>query len=372
MTSLGATLPGVALTGTQLWVDHLRTTTLDSSRPIHVAISGAAGRVAYALLFRIANGGLFGKEQPIALSLLDLPEKVNLLEARAQELRDCAFPLLLSLRFGADPVQMFREADWGILLGGKRISSISQSSIDLLHQNAPIMIDHARAINRASPRARILVVTSPCNTNCLVAVAHAQDVPKEHWFALNQVIRSRAIAMVANKARVPVSQVTRLTVCGNNSENAYVDLQNARIGELPAVQAIGDPNWSHEVFDGALADQFRGIVQRTGETPAGSTAHAILATIRAITTPTPFEHWFGAGVVSDGTYYEVPRGLIFGFPLSTADGKTWTIPREHYLDAQARERIARNVAELGSAPRAELASGPDSPSGCGTRPETSR
>ena len=319
---------------------------MDTSRPIHVAISGAAGRVAYALLFRIANGGLFGKEQPIALSLLDLPERLNLLEGRAAELRECAFPLLHGLRFGSDQVQMFREADWVILLGGKPFSSGSQSLIDLLHQNAPIMIGHARAINRASPAARVLVVASPCNTNCLVAMSHAQDVPREHWFALNQVIRSRAIAMVADKARVPVTQVTRLTVWGNNSENAYVDLQNARIGECPAVQVIGDPKWSHEVFDRALADQFREIVRRTGETPAGSTAHAILATIRAITTPTPFEHWFGAGVASDGTYYEVPRGLVFGFPLLTADGKTWTIPRGHYLDAQARERIARNVAEL--------------------------
>jgi len=319
---------------------------LDTSRPIHVAISGAAGRVAYALLFRLANGGLFGREQPIALSLLDLPERLDLLEARAQELRDCAFPLLHDLRFGSDPVQMFREVDWVILLGGKPFSSGSQSRVDLLRQNAPIMIDHARAINRASPSARVLVVATPCNTNCLIVMSHAQDVPKEHWFALNQVIRSRAIAMVADKARVPVTQVTRLTVWGNNSENAYVDLQNARIGELPAVQVIGDPNWSHQVFDRALADQFREIVRWSGETPAGSTAHAILATIRAITTPTPFKHWFGAGVASDGSYYEVPRGLVFGFPLLTADGKTWTIPREHYLDAQARERIAQNVAEL--------------------------
>jgi malate dehydrogenase len=342
----GRFFPGSPSPGRNPGLMTLRTKTLDTSRPIHVAISGAAGPVGYALLFRIANGGLFGKEQPITLSLLELPERLNLLEAHAMELRDCAFPLLHGLRFGSDPVQMFREADWVILLGGKPFSSGSQSRLDLLRQNAPTMIDHARAINRASPTARVLVVATPCNTNCLIAMSHAQDVPREHWFALNQVIRSRAIAMVADKVRVPVTQVTRLTVWGNNGENAYVDLQNARIGERPAVQVIGDPNWSHEVFDRALADQFREIVRRTGETPAGSTAHAILATIRAITTPTPFEHWFGAGVASDGSYYEVPRGLVFGFPLLTADGKTWTIPREHYLDAQARERIAQNVAEL--------------------------
>jgi malate/lactate dehydrogenase len=157
---------------------------LDASRPIHVAISGAAGRVAYALLFRIANGGLFGKEQPIALGLLDLPERLDLLEARALELRDCAFPLLHGLRFGSDPVQMFREVDWVILLGGKRFGSSSQSRVDLLHQNAPIMIDHARAINRASPSARVLVVATPCNTNCLVAMSHAQDVPTRNTGSL--------------------------------------------------------------------------------------------------------------------------------------------------------------------------------------------
>ncbi len=316
------------------------------TRPIHVAISGAAGRVAYALFFRIANGGLFGRDQPVTLSLLDLPDRRNVLEAHAMELRDCAFPLLRELRFGTEPVKMFRDADWVVLLGGKRLDSNTQSRMDLLHQNAPVMIDHARAINQASPKARVLVVASPCNTNCLVGMTHAHDVPKEHWFALNQVIRSRAAALVAEKAGVHVAEVTRLTAWGNNSECAFVDLQNARIGEKPALQVIGDPKWVEEEFDRGLSFHFREVVRRTGETPAGSTAHAILTTIRAIITPTPFDHWFGAGVVSDGTYYEIPKGLVFGFPLQTTDGKRWSIPREHYLDPRARERIAENVAEL--------------------------
>jgi malate dehydrogenase len=123
-------------------------------------------------------------------------------------------------------------------------------------------------------------------------------------------------------------------------------LGGKRIGDVSAVQAISDPNWGHDVFEPALAAQFRDVVQRTGESPAGTSARAILSTIRAITTPTPFEHWFAACVASDGTYYEVPKGLVFGFPLSTANGKTWTIRSGHYLDAHARERIAQNVAEL--------------------------
>ena len=318
---------------------------MDKSVPIRIAISGAAGSIGYALLFRIANGGLFGHDYPVFLSLLDLPDALPRLEARAMELSDCAFPLLAGLRIGTDPVRAFQNADWIILMAGRPFYPEPRHRLDLLRENAPIMVDHGRAINRAAPSARVLVVTSPRNTNCLIAMSHAQDVPREHWFALNQVIRSRATAMVAEKAGVPVTQVTRLTVWGNNSELAYVDLHNARIGNHPALQVIHDPHWCRDVLEPTVAGRFRQILQLTGETPAGSTAQAIICTIRAITTPTPFEHWFGAGVLSDGSY-GVPRGLVFGYPLLTADGKTWTIPKGHYLDDHARERIRQNIAEL--------------------------
>jgi malate dehydrogenase len=315
-------------------------------KPIHVAIAGAGGRVGYSLIFRIANGGLFGHEQPVSLSLLDLPEKDRRLQAFVTELKDGAYPLLTDARAGSDPVQMFDGADWVILLSGRPLRGDRQSHLDLLRDNAPIMIDHGRAINRASPSARVLVVSSPCNTNCLIALSHAQDVPREHWFALNQVIRSRALSLVAEKARVPITQITRLTVWGNNSETAFVDLHNGRICDQPLEQVINDPQWQKGLFEPGLVRRFAEVVRLTGETPAGSTAQAIMTTIRAITSPTPFEHYFGASVLSDGSYYEVPRGLVFGFPLQTSDGKSWTIPRGHYLDSFARERIAQNVAEL--------------------------
>jgi malate dehydrogenase len=313
--------------------------------PIRIAISGAAGRIGYSLIFRIANGGLFGHEQSVELSLLDLPETHPRLEARAMELKDCAFPLLAGVRIAPDPVQAFEGADWVILLGGKPFRPQTQSRFDLLRDNAPIMVAHGRAINRAAPRARVLVVASPCNTNCLLAMSHAQDVPKEHWFALNQVFRMRAIALVAERAGVPVTQVTRLTVWGNNSEAVYVDLWNARIGNQPALQVIDDPAWTRDVLEPAISERAGEIIRLTGGSPAGSAAQAILTSIRAITAPTPFEHWFGAGVLSDGSY-GVPRGLVFGFPLLTADGKSWTIAQGHYLDEHARERIAQNIAEL--------------------------
>ena len=188
-------------------------------------------------------------------------------------------------------------------------------------------------------------MASPCNTNCLLAMSHAQDVPKEHWFALNQVFRMRAIAMVAEKAGVPVTQVTRLTVWGNNSEAVFVDLRNARIGNQPALEVIHDPAWTREVLEPAIAERAREIIRLTGGSPAGSAAQAILTTIRAITDAHALRALVRRGVLSDGSY-GVPRGLVFGFPLVTADGKSWSIAQGLYLDEHAHKRIAQNVAEL--------------------------
>ena len=208
--------------------------------PIRVAISGAAGRVGYALMFRLAAGGMFGAEQPVSLSLLELPQSFPRLEAREMELRDCAFPLLTELRIGTDPRRMFEGADWVILLGGSTYRPEVQSGLDLLRENGPVMVDHGRAINHSAPTARVLVVTNPCNTNCLIAKSHAPDVPADHWFALNRVARMRATAMLAEKARVSVSQVSRVTVWGNSSETAYIDVSNAWIGEHHALEVIND------------------------------------------------------------------------------------------------------------------------------------
>lgn len=314
-------------------------------RPTRIAISGAAGRTAYSLLFRIANGGLLGAGHDVELSLQDVPEMEPRLESRALELRDSAFPHLAGVRIGSDPATMFAGADWIILLGGQRLSSPTQTRLDLLRDNAPIMVAHGRAINRAAPTARVLVAVSPTNTNCLIALSQAQDVPKEHWFALNQQFRLRATALVAEQAGVPVTQVTRLTVWGNDSESVFVDLRNARIRNRPALEVLDDPTWAQTVLEPAVAMRAREVIRLSGDSPAGSAAQAILMTIRAIIAPTPYDHWFGAGVLSDGSY-GVPRGLVFGFPLATRDGMSWSIPRGHYLDEHAHERIERNVAEL--------------------------
>jgi malate dehydrogenase len=312
---------------------------------IRVAVSGAAGRIAYALAFRIAGGGMFGPNQPVSLRLLDVPEAADPMRALELELRDCAQILLTDVASTSDPSRAFEGADWIFLLGGKPFSPERRSRLELLRLNAPIMIEHGRAINQVAPTARILVVTSPSIANCMVAKSQAPGVPQSHWFAMTQVARMRAMGMIAEKAGVPVSEVRRVTVWGNNSESAFIDLHPARIGDRPALEVIGDPRWVEDVLGPTIAGRNDEIFGLRGAMPAGSIAQAILGTVRSIVTPTPYERWFCAGVVSDGSY-EVPRGLVFGFPLVTADGHTWSIVPNHYLDEIGRQRIAANVAEI--------------------------
>jgi malate dehydrogenase len=313
--------------------------------PIRVAVSGAAGRIAYSLVFRIAGGGMFGPQQPVSLRLLDVPEAADPLRACELELRDCAPVLLTELLSTTDPRRAFEGADWIILLGGKPFSPERRNRLDLLRQNAPIMVEHGRGINQVAPTARILVVASPSNANCMVARSQASGVPEGHWFALTHVIRMRAMGLIAEKVGVPPSQVTRVAVWGNNSESAYIDLHAALIGDRPALEVINDPEWVGKILGPTVAQRPDEVYRLRGTMPAGSIAQAILGTIRSIITPTPFGRWFAAGVVSDGSY-EVPHGLVFGFPLITTDGQTWSIVPNHYLDETARQRLAANVAEI--------------------------
>jgi malate dehydrogenase len=314
-------------------------------KPIRVAVAGAAGNIGYSLVFRIAAGGLFGPDQPVALQLLELHHALPQLEACAMELHDSAYPLLAGMTIGTDSREIFRDADWIILLGGKPLSRETPDRIDLLRTNALTMVEQGRAINQAAPTARVLVVAQPCNTNCLIALSQAKDVPKEHWFAMNRLPWLRAVSMVAEKTNASVSQISRVTVWGNTSRTAYIDVRHALVGDKPVLEAIGDSEWITKVMEPTVVGRDREILEVRGTTPAGSVAQAILGTIRSITIPTLYERWFPACVVSDGSY-GIPRGLVFGLPVVTRDGQTWSIVDDLYLDETASERIAANVAEL--------------------------
>lgn len=312
--------------------------------PIRVAISGAAGRISYALVFRIAAGGMFGPEQPVSLSLFDVSETQARLEGIAMDLQDGAFPLLASTDVATEPQEAFASADWVILNSSAPMKS-GMNRADLLLLNAPVFQRDGRAINEACPSARILVVANPCNTNCLIAKSVARDVPDGHWFAMTRLDQNRARALLARRAGVSVDHVTRLTVWGNHSESIFPDFHNAFIGEQPASEVIKDDDWVQNVFEPAIAARSTNLFEHLGASPAGSAAQAIIASIRSIVTPTPVMQRFSAGVHSDGSY-GVPRGLIFSFPLRTEDGKTWSIVENLYLDSRAQDRLAANVAEL--------------------------
>jgi len=314
------------------------------SEPIRVAVSGAGGQVGYSLLFRIAAGAMFGPEQPVELSLLGSPQGRAKLDPIQMELFDCAFPMLTKVRATSDPALAFAGADWVILLGSIPYGSALQRT-ELLLANGPISRSHGQAINEAAPSARVLVVANPCNTNCLIARSVAPDVPPEHWFALTRLDQSRARALIAEKAEVSPDRVTRVIAWGRHGPTIYPDFHNSFINDRPAPEVIDDPQWARETLDPSARQRGRQVLRARGKSPAASVAQAIIGTVRSIVTPTPLGHRFSAAVVSDGSY-GVPHGLIFGFPLRTEDGKTWSIVPRLYHEDYALERLAQNVAEL--------------------------
>lgn len=313
--------------------------------PIRIAVSGAAGRIGYSLVFRIASGAMFGPEQPIDLSLLEASGRMNCLKGVGLEIHDCAFPLLKRLVLTDQPKEGFGQADWVIMLGGEPSMSARIDRRQLLSINSPIYAEHGAAINDVCPNARILVVAEPCNTNCLVAMRHAPNVPQSHWHALNRVDRMRATALIAEKAGVPVTHVNRVIVWGNRSETIFVDFRNSFIGDRPSYEVITDADWVRNVLEPTVQRRSREIQELRDSTPAATTVQAILGTIRSLTTRTPLNRRFGAGVVSNGAY-NIRRGLIFGLPLRSDDGQSWQIVDNLYIDEYAERRLAENVQEL--------------------------
>lgn len=314
------------------------------AEPIRIAVTGAAGRIGYALLPRIANGGLFGLDQPVALSLLETPAAMPLLDTTVMELEDCALPLLQSVSTSTDPAEAFAGADWVLLLASAPYQP-GMSRADALRANGPIFQAHGRAINEAAKNARVLVVANPPNTNCMIARSVARDVHPAHWFAMTRLDQNRARAMLARKARVVVDQVTRVTAWGNHGPSVYIDVRNAWIGDRPALEIINDPEWVRDELESGLSSRGQRLHDVRKASPAMSAAQAILGTVRALNSPTPLEHWFSVAVVSDGSY-EVPPGLVFGLPVRTEDGRGWSVVQSHYLDTHAQQRIAANVSEL--------------------------
>jgi malate dehydrogenase len=315
-----------------------------AARPVHVTVTGAAGQIGYALVFRIGAGEMFGPDQPVALRLLEIEPALPALEGVAMELDDCAFPLLDEVVTTADADAAFQGCNWALLVGSiPRRAGMERR--DLLGINGGIFRSQARAIAAAAADdVRILVVGNPCNTNCLIARRNAPEIPAERWFAMTRLDQNRARSQLARKAGVPVADVSNVAIWGNHSTTQYPDFLNAFIGGKPATDVITDTDWLRGEFLSTVQRRGAAIIEARGASSAGSAATAVVGTVRSLVTPTPDGDNAAVAVVSRGEY-GVPEDLQFGFPVRS-DGSGWAVAEGFRMDDFARARIKETTDEL--------------------------
>ena len=312
--------------------------------PIKVAVTGAAGQIGYALLFRIASGQMFGTDQPLTLHLIEIPDALGALDGVVMELHDCAFPLLESVVPTADLNEGFRDINWALLVGSvPRKAGMERK--DLLGINGKIFIGQGQAIEKnAASDVRVLVVGNPCNTNCLIAMNNAKEIPSDRWFAMTRLDENRARAQLAHKAGVGIGLVTNMTILGNHSSTQYPDFYNARIDNRPANEVIGDEKWLKEEFIATVQQRGAAVIKARGLSSAGSAANAVIDTVFSLTNDTPDNNWHSVAVCSDGSY-DVEKGLISSFPVRVRGGK-WEIVQGVPINDFSRTKIDASVAEL--------------------------
>jgi malate dehydrogenase len=312
--------------------------------PIKVAITGAAGQICYSLLFRIASGSMFGPDQPVELHLIEIEPALPALEGVVMELDDCAFPLLKRVVATADLNEGFRGVNWALLVGSvPRKAGMERK--DLLGINGKIFIGQGQAIERnAADDVRVLVVGNPCNTNCLIAMNNAKDVPEDRWFAMTRLDENRAKSQLAKKAGVDVTSVTNMAIWGNHSATQYPDFFNARIDGRPVTEVIGDHAWLEGGFISTVQQRGAAIIKARGASSAASAANAIVDSVRSLATPTPEGEWYSVGLCSRGEY-DVEPGLISSFPVRNTNGAQ-EIAKWVPITGFSRERIDATVAEL--------------------------
>ena len=314
-------------------------------KTVKVAVTGAAGQIGYAVLFRLASGAVFGTDTAVELQLLELEKALPALEGVKMELDDCAFPLLTNIVTTSDPNVAFKDIDWGLLVGSvPRKAGMERN--DLLRVNGSIFVGQGKALNEnAGKDVRVLVVGNPCNTNCLIAMHNAPKIPRERWFAMTALDENRAKIQLAQKAGVAVSDVTNLTIWGNHSATQYPDFTNTKILGKPAQAVIDDDEWLQGDFIKTVQQRGSAIIKARGASSAASAANAALDTIMRITTPTAEGDWFSAAIPSDGSY-GIPEGLIFSYPLRSSGNGVPEVVQGIELDEFSQEKIQATRSEL--------------------------
>jgi malate dehydrogenase len=318
-----------------------------SKTPVRVAVTGAAGQIGYALLPRIASGQMFGPDQPVILHMIELPNEKAMaaLSGVAMELQDCAFPLLQDMVLTSDLGEGFKDVSWALLVGSKPRGPGMERN-DLIKENGPIFTGQGRAINdNAADGCRTVVVGNPCNTNALIAMHNAPDVPRENFFAMTRLDENRAMAQLAEKAGVHHTQVSNVTIWGNHSATQFPDFENATIGGKPATSVITDRPWLEGPFIKTVQQRGAAIIKARGLSSAFSAANALVDHVSDLLTATPSGVTHSVAVRSDGSY-GVDEGLISSFPVRS-DGKGgWSIVEGLPVSGFAKDRIAATVSEL--------------------------
>ncbi|HEX5308736.1 MAG TPA: malate dehydrogenase [Solirubrobacteraceae bacterium] len=312
------------------------------SKPVRVTVTGAAGQIGYSLVFRIASGQLLGPDQPVDLRLLEIPPAMGALEGVAMEIVDCAFPLLAGLDLHDNPEDAFDGVNIALLVGS-RPRTKGMERAELLSENGKIFTAQGRALNeKAAEDVKVLVVGNPANTNCLIAMNNAPDVPRERFTSMMRLDHNRAVAQLAAKLAKPVSDVTKMGVWGNHSPTMYPDLFHAEVGAVQAAQLVDDQEWIENDFLPNVGKRGAAIIEARGASSAASAANAAIDHVHDWVSGT--DDWVSMGVVSDGSY-GIPEGLISGFPC-TCSGGEWSIVQGIDIDAFSRAKIDVSIAEL--------------------------
>ncbi len=316
------------------------------SSPIRVAVTGSAGQIGYALVFRLASGAVFGPDQPVILHLIEIPPVLPALDGIEMELDDCAFPTLAGV-VKADSEHLedgFADCSFIVCVGSvPRKEGMERA--DLIRVNGPIFTNTGKAIqSSAASDVRVLVVGNPCNTNCLIAMHNAADVPRDQWYAMTRLDQNRAMTQLAQKSGRPVPSVKNMNIWGNHSATQYPDFFNATIDGQPATEVIDDEDWLQGEFIETVQKRGAAVIKARGASSAASAANAAIESIKSIIAPSAQRDSFSAAVCSDGSY-GIEEGLICSFPL-TSDGTTWKVVQGIEHNEFGQERIDKTVAEL--------------------------
>jgi malate dehydrogenase len=315
-------------------------------KPMRVAVTGAAGQIGYSLLFRIASGEMLGKDQPVILQLLEIPDEKaqKALKGVMMELDDCAFPLLLSMVGTSDAKAAFKDADVALLVGA-RPRGPGMERKDLLEANGAIFVPQGKALNEVASRdVKVLVVGNPANTNCLIAMKNAPSLKPQQFTAMMRLDHNRSLTQIAQKAGKPVTSVKHMTIWGNHSATQYPDAYNARVDGQPAAKAINDESWIQNVFIPTVQKRGAAIIEARGLSSAASAANAAIDHVRDWVHGTPADDWVSMGVASDGSY-GIPDGVIFGYPAQCSGGKYEVVKGLQHNDF-AKGKIAATHKEL--------------------------